>query len=215
MWKIWKGQGWVVPVIFIAAFFDVQGVIDSFMGEGFYQDNRWVKIVSVVSVAVLLGVIGVFMNHYARWQMRKKRSESQRTDIPHTLLFLPIEVWAIIIPCVFLGIDYFQEEQPDHTLTYLQKPKVNDIYSVDFTKIFKKEDPVYKYGTMVVVSVDLNVIEVHTSTHAYDGRSGVRKDLHSGAAKEALYYREETIPFNIRETVSFYERGGIFSVTRD
>ena len=215
MSKIWKGKGWLVPVIFIAAFTDIQKAIDFFMGEGFYQENRWVKIVSVVSVGILVGILGIVINHYFRWKKIKKNSENKGTNIPHTLLLLPIEVWAIIIPCVFLGIDYFQEKQPDNTLVYLQNPKVNDIYSVDFTKIFQKEDPVYRYGTMVVVSVDLNLIEVHTSTHAYDGRSGVRKDLYSGVAKEAFYYREETIPFNISETIRFHESGGIISVTRD
>jgi len=65
------------------------------------------------------------------------------------------------------------------------------------------------------VSVNLNIVSVQSSTHAYDGKSGVRKDLHNGSAKEAYYYANEVTPFNIRELLKFYESGAIFSVHRD
>jgi hypothetical protein len=215
MLPIWKGRGWIAPVIFIAFFVDIQLVVDYFMGDGFYNDNRWVKVMALVVVAFLVGVTGCLLN--SRDRIIQIDSETgKKTKYPaHTLLFLPIEVWAIIVPCIFLGVDYFNAEQENKTLTYLAKPKVNDIYGVDFAKIFKNEDPVYKYGSMVVVSVNLNAIEVQSSTHAYDGKSGVRKDLHNGKAKEAFYYADEVTAFNIRELLKFYENGAIYLVNRE
>tara|TARA_R110001599_G_scaffold64576_4_gene181781 strand:+ start:1801 stop:2448 length:648 start_codon:yes stop_codon:yes gene_type:complete len=214
MLAIWKGKGWVVPAIFLAAFADVQLFVDYFMGEGFYSDNRWVKVMALVAVAILVGVIGCLFNN--RDGVIHVDSETgKKTKSPaHTLLFLPIEVWAVIVPFIFLSVDYFNAEQESKSLTYLEKPRVNDIYGVDFSKIFKNEDPTYKYGTMVVVSVNLNVIEVQSSTHAYDGKSGVRKDIYNGKAKEAFYYADDVTPFNVRETIKFYDDGAIFSVNR-
>ena len=215
MLPIWKGRGWITPVIFIAFFVDIQLVVDYFMGDGFYGDNRWVKIIALVAVAFLVGAIGYFLNSRDRIVLVDSET-GKKTKLPaHTLLFLPIEVWAVIVPCLFLGVDFFNAEQENKTLAYLEKPKVNDIYAVDFTKIYKNEDPVYKYGSMVVVSVNLNIIEVQSSTHAYDGKSGVRKDMHNGKAKEAFYYADEVTPFNIRELLKFYENGAIFSVNRE
>jgi len=179
MLAICKGKGWIVPAVFLAAFVDVQVIVDYFMGEGFYSDNRWVRIMAVVAVALLIGLIGYLLNHCDR-VIHVDLETGKKTKLPaHTLLFLPIEVWAVIVPFVFLGVDYFQAEQENKTLIYLEKPRVNDIYSVDFSKIFKNEDPIFKYGTMVVVSVNMNLIEVQSSTHAYDGKSGVRKDRKS------------------------------------
>ncbi|WP_369922150.1 hypothetical protein AB8E32_08355 [Marinomonas polaris] len=215
MLPIWKGQGWITPVIFIAFFVDVQLVVDYFMGDGFYSDNRWIKVIALVAVAFLVGFIGYLLNSRDCIIQVDSETGKKNKSPAHTLLFLPIEVWAIIVPCIFLAVDYFNAEQENKTLAYLAKPEVNDIYAVDFTKIFKNEDPVYKYGSMVVISVNLNVIEVQSSTHAYDGKSGVRKDLHNGKAKEAFYYADEVTPFNIRELLKFHENGAIFSVHRE
>ncbi|QUX96428.1 hypothetical protein C0J08_13915 [Marinomonas sp. CT5] len=215
MLPIWKGRGWIAPIIFIAFFVDVQLVVDYFMGEGFYSDNRWVKLISLTVVALGVGVIGYSLNRRDRIVHVNSETGKKSLSSAHTLLFLPIEVWAIIVPCFFLAVDYFNAEQESKTLAYLQKPKVNDVYGVDFSKIFKNEDPVYKYGTMVVVAVNLNVVEVQSSTHAYNGKSGVRKDLHNGKALEAFYYTDVMTPFNVRELLKFYENGAIFSVRRE
>lgn len=214
MFTIWKGRGWVAPVIFVAAFMDVQFVVDYFMGDGFYTDNRWVKIIAVMIVSVFVFVLGCFLNHKGRVTHQSETGQKSK-PFTHTLLFLPIELWAVVVPCVVLGVDYFNVEQENKTLVYLQAPKVNDIYSVDFSKIFKNEDPIYKYGTMVVVSVNMNLVQVQSSTHAYDGKSGVRKDIHNGQANEAFYYSDDVTPFNVRELLKFYNEDAIFSVKRD
>lgn len=214
MLTIWKGLGWIAPVVFIAAFVDVQFIVDYVMGDGFYTDNRWVRIIAVMVVAVFVFVIGCVLNHKGRITKRLETGE-KGNSFSHTLLFLPIELWAVIVPCVVLGIDYFNVEQENKTLTYLEAPKVNDIYFVDFSKIFNNEDPIYKYGTMIVVSVNMNLVQVQSSTHAYDGKSGVRKDIHSGKANEAFYYSNDVSPFNVRELVTFYNEDAIFSVKRE
>ena len=215
MFSIWKGRGWIAPVIFIACFVDIQLIVDHFLGDGFYKDNRWVKLVALAVVALVVGIIGFILNRRDRIISIHPETGKKTRSPAHTLLFLPIEVWAVIVPFVFLSLDYFNAVQENKTLAYLEQPKVNDIYSVDFAKIFKNEDPVYKYGTMVVVAVDPNLVSVQSSTHAYDGKSGVRKDLHNGSAKEAYYYASEVTPFNIRELLKFYESGAIYSVHRD
>ncbi|MFQ3187412.1 MAG: hypothetical protein ACI85E_000970 [Marinomonas primoryensis] len=143
-------------------------------------------------------------------QKLEKRLSHQLTPY----YFYPLKYGLLLFLLFFLSVDYFNAEQESKSVTYLEKPRVNDIYGVDFSKIFKNEDPTYKYGTMVVVSVNLNVIEVQSSTHAYDGKSGVRKDIYNGKAKEAFYYADEVTPFNVRETIKFYDEGAIFSVNR-
>jgi len=75
MLPIWKGLGWLAPAIFIAAFVDVQMLVDGVMGEDFYQQNRWVKLFSVVAVALLLSCsISVRdSRRIPQWNMRALR----------------------------------------------------------------------------------------------------------------------------------------------
>ncbi|MBJ7537320.1 hypothetical protein [Marinomonas transparens] len=215
MLNIWKGYGWLVPAILIAAFIDVQFVIDYFMGDGFYGANNWVKIISLVVVCLFMGGVGLLLNYKARLFRRTENIDDIIKPPAHTLLFLPIEIWAVIVPCLVLGLHYLAPAQQDKTLSYLENPKINDIYAVDFSKIFKNEDPVYKYGTMLVVSTNLNLIEIQSSTHAYDGMSGVRKDIHNGKAKDMRYYGAEVTAFNVQELIRFYRQKAILSVKRD
>ncbi|AEF54183.1 hypothetical protein [Marinomonas posidonica] len=215
MLPIWKGLGWLAPVIFVAAFVDVQMLIDGVMGEDFYQQNRWVKVFSLVAVALFVAAIGLWLNVRDRiWRVHSETGKKTRPPA-HTFLFLPIEVWAVIVPCVFLANDYFQQEQESKTLGYIETPRVNDIYSVDFSKIFQNEDPIYKYGTMIVLTVEGNQIALKSSSHAYDGKRGVRKDLKNGTAAEASYYNNQVTQMTIRELLGYYKEGTLFAVHRE
>ncbi|KZN14741.1 hypothetical protein [Marinomonas sp. TW1] len=215
MLPIWKGLGWLAPVIFIAAFVDVQMLVDGVMGEDFYQQNRWVKLFSVAAVALLVAAIGLWLNVRDRiWRVHSETGKKTRPSA-HTFLFLPIEVWAVIVPCVFLANDYVQQEQASKTLAYLETPRANDIYSVDFSKIFQNEDPIYKYGTMMVVTVENNQVLLKSSSHAYDGKRGVRKDLKQGTAADASYYNNQVIQMSIRELLGHYKDGTLFAVYRE
>lgn len=81
-------------------------------------------------------------------------------------------------------------------------------------RFLKNSDPTYKYDTAVVVSVNLNTVEVQSSNHTYDGISGIRKDIYNGKAKKAFYYSDEITSFHVRELMRFYEDGALFSVNR-
>ncbi len=215
MLPIWKGLGWLAPVIFIAAFVDVQMLVDGVMGEDFYQQNRWVKIFSLVAIALFVGVIGLWLNVRDRiWRVHSETGKKTRPPA-HTFLFLPIEVWAVIVPCVFLANDYFQQEQESKTLRYLETPRVNDVYFVDFSKIFQNEDPIYKYGTMMVITVEDNQVLLKSSSHAYDGKRGLRKDLKLGEIKDASYYNNQVTQMSIRELLSYYKEDTLFAVYRE
>ncbi|BFM48942.1 hypothetical protein [Marinomonas sp. THO17] len=215
MLPIWKGFGWLAPVIFLAAFVDVQLLVDWAMGEGFYTANRWVQVFSLVAVAIVVAGLGLWMNLRDKlWQVDRKTGKKV-TAPAHTFLYLPVEVWAVIVPCIFLGYDYFQQELEAQTLAYLETPKVNDVYAVDLSKIFENEDPIYKYGTLKVVAVVENQVEVRSSTHAYDGKRGVRKDLKNDSATQPDYYNSQITLMTIRELLGYYKNDVIYAVHRD
>lgn len=73
-------------------------------------------------------------------------------------------------------------------MAFIESPAVNDIYSVDFTEIFTETDPKFKYGTLKVVDVKPDGIEVQAGEMAYDAKSGVRKDVREGKANAQGYY---------------------------
>lgn len=214
MLPIWKGFGWLAPVIFLAAFVDVQLLVDWVMGEGFYTANRWVQIFSIVFVAIVVAGLGLWMNLRDRFSRVDTKTGKKVIAPAHTFLWLPIEVWAIVVPCLFLGYDYFQQEVETQTLAYLETPKVNDVYAVDLSKIFDNEDPIFKYGTLQVITVMDSQVEVRSSSHAYDGKRGVRKDLKNDTAKQPDYYGSQVSLMSIRELLAYYKEDAIYAVHR-
>ncbi|MDJ0904560.1 MAG: hypothetical protein QNI96_00970 [Woeseiaceae bacterium] len=99
---VWRGFGWLVPVIVIAALILTQLAVDAVYGQGFYTANAWPKQAAFIAAAVLVGILGVFLNHMKRGLLIDEESGEVVGKAPsHTLFFIPVEYWAIVVLALF------------------------------------------------------------------------------------------------------------------
>src|SRR5690606_10404399 len=89
---------------------------------------------------------------------------------------IPMFSGLILIACLlFIGV-YAAKQDDKQDMAYIEHPSVNDLYIVDFTKIFDDTDPKYKYGVMRLRDITSGQAEFQVSSLAYNKKSGVRKD---------------------------------------
>jgi hypothetical protein len=77
---IWRGLGFLVPVIWLASTLVTYMVL----GNGTYEHNGWPKFVAGLFAALGIGWAGVKLN------------EQRAAGDTHTFFFLNMEVWAFI-----------------------------------------------------------------------------------------------------------------------
>ncbi len=214
MLVIWRGFGWLIPVIVFGAFLSSQMALNSIYGEGFYKANEWPKVVAIVTSSLLIASLGYFLN-YRKRQVVVDPESGEKTKSPyHSLFFTPIEVWAVIIPVLFFWMQSHTAETEAKELALIESPAINDIYSVDFTEIFNETDQKFKYGTLMVVDVKSDGVDVLASENAYDGKSGVRTDIREGKANTQGYYSGESFFMPRLYIKELKNRDGIFQVSR-
>lgn len=98
MLVVWRGFGWLVPVIVIAALMALQLSVDAVYGEGFYTANAWPKQAAFIVAAISVGILGIFLNHTKRQMLIDEESGEVLGKAPsHSLFFIPVEYWAIIV----------------------------------------------------------------------------------------------------------------------
>ena len=96
MLVVWRGFGWLVPVVVIAALILTQLSVDAVHGEGFYTANAWPKQAAFIVAAFSIGILGFFLNHQKRRMLFDEETGEALGKAPaHSLFFIPIEYWAI------------------------------------------------------------------------------------------------------------------------
>lgn len=103
MLVIWRGLGWLAPIIGFTMMVLTQLAIDSVHGDGFYTANSWPKTVAIAAAAVSIGLLGWYLNHIRRGTIVDDASGEVVGKSPsHSLFFIPVEYWALITPAAFL-----------------------------------------------------------------------------------------------------------------
>ena len=98
MLVIWRGFGWLVPVVVFAALILSQLSVDALYGEGFYTANAWPKQAAFVVAAILVGLLGYVLNHAKRQTLVDETTGEALGKAPsHSLFYIPIEYWAVIV----------------------------------------------------------------------------------------------------------------------
>ena len=101
MLVVWRGFGWLVPVVVFGALILSQLSVDAVYGEGFYKATAWPKQAGFVAGAVLVGLLGIFLNHMKRqFLIDEETGETLGKAPSHSLFFIPVEYWAIIVLAV-------------------------------------------------------------------------------------------------------------------
>ena len=102
---VWRGYGWLVPVIIFGALALSQLSVDALYGDGFYKATTWPKQAGTVAGAILIGALGYFLNHVRRAYLVDEESGEVVGKVPsHSLFFIPVEYWSVITLGLFLGL---------------------------------------------------------------------------------------------------------------
>jgi hypothetical protein len=211
---IWRGFGWLIPVVLFGTILLSQMALDSIYGAGFYKANAWPKIAAITVSSLFIALLGYLLNYKKRPIVVDTESGKKTKSPAHSLFFIPIEVWAVIIPVFFLWAHNLTAKKDSKELFFIESPAVNDIYAVDFTEIFTDTDQKFKYGTLKVMYVKPSGVDVLASEIAYDGKSGVRKDVRKGKANTLEYYSGDTFFLPKEYVKELKSRDGIFQVFR-
>lgn len=95
---VWRGFGWLVPIVIFAALILSQLSLDAVYGEGFYTANAWPKQAAFIVAAFSVGFLGIYLNHSKRQILIDEETGEPVGKAPaHSLFFIPIEYWAIIV----------------------------------------------------------------------------------------------------------------------
>ncbi|WP_432459306.1 hypothetical protein [Agarivorans sp. QJM3NY_25] len=127
---------------------------------------------------------------------------------------LPMFSGLIIIACLALTLSYSLQQNGLQEVAYIEQPVINDLYIVNFTKIFTEADPKYKYGLIRIKQISVNKVTFQVSQVAYNKASGVRKDIEENKALADSYYDDEPLSFDIKQLKLMKDSGAIYSIER-
>lgn len=212
---IWRGYGWLVPVIVIASYIGTHYSINSMNGDGYFEANPWVKLTILFGDIMVIGLLGYFLNYKYRATLIDEETAEELRSPSHTLFFIPIQYWAIILPVFFFWQQSYSAEQNAQDKIYIASPEISDIYHVDYSKINTGSDEKFKYGLMKVTVVSPMGIQVLVSNMVYDRQSGVAKDISENKTDDRAYFADETAIFTHQDLIELEQAGAIYSVSRE
>ncbi len=95
---IWKGLGFIVPIIGLVAFFVTQLALDAAFGDDFYTSNGWPKLVGAFLAAGLIFLASRLLGKpTGKIFIDKETGQEIEMRKTHSLFFIPILYWAPIV----------------------------------------------------------------------------------------------------------------------
>lgn len=163
-------------------------------------------------------VPGIECTHCKKTLIGKELPKTLSKQIKSTVFTkkntLPMYSGLVVITFLALFLAYEIEQDELKEAAYIDLPAINDLYIVNFTRIFNDTDPKYKYGVMRVKYLSSSQVELQVSTIAYNKTSGVQSDISDKKALLDTYYDNESIYMDISKLKEMKESGAIYSITR-
>lgn len=212
---VWRGLGILVPVIGIAVWLVCEFTVDAALGDGYYRGNSWPMYCTLGLVSVALGAMGYVLNHRLRNDIEDPETGAILGKPPsHSLFFLPIEYWAILIPVVALWSQSSAAKQDQQDAKYLEAPISGDVYVTDFSETFDDIDQQHKWGVLRVHRVRDYNVHVKIGSMGYGLPLGAFKAVQDGEDQAPGYYVHEMISLRRDELQGLKETGVINEVVR-
>lgn len=107
---IFRGWGILVVIIAFLCFGATAAAVDAATGDNYYfEGHRWPKLVGCLLTAAVVWPVGRWFNKAARTApLGEDVKDEQLVRLAlsrHTLIFVPMEYWAIIL--VFAGVVFW------------------------------------------------------------------------------------------------------------
>lgn len=103
---IWRGYGFVVPIITILVCLIVQLSFDAVFFKGYYSLNKWPVLLALFIAAISIWFVGKRLNQNSeRILLDPKTGEEVKLVSTHSLFWIRVEYWAPIL--IVIGIISF------------------------------------------------------------------------------------------------------------
>jgi hypothetical protein len=215
MMVIWRGLGFLVPVIGIAALLISRSAINGVFGKGYFREHDWPMYATIGFASLAIAVLGYLLNY----RMRGSVSDPETGEVigkspSHSLFFVPVQYWAIVIPAIFVYAQMGAAEREQNDVVYLQAPQAGDVYITDLSLLVEDLGTKNKWGVMKVVRVTSDEVEVKAGGTGYAVPSLARSAVRDGEDQAIGYYVEDPLALTRSKLSGFKESGVIHDVFR-
>lgn len=94
---IWRGWGWMVPVLFVAIYAGGQLLTDAITGDGTYWlEQSWVKFAACFVASSVVGFLGYVLN-VGGYQLHISEGLPKESFYSHTFMFVPMQYWGVLL----------------------------------------------------------------------------------------------------------------------
>jgi len=111
---------------------------------------------------------------------------------------------------------YFSEEQEKHrqSQTYIDAPKINDFYYLDYRKTSGNQRPNHKYRIAKIVDITGDTVSLTYGNYFYPLKNSLSHAVSFGQSANFDYFEKQRQNFSFAELDSLFEQGFIYRVVR-
>jgi hypothetical protein len=108
---VWTGCGILTPFIAFIPFIAIQVIVDSIFGKPFYKNHMSMQIIAVLASSALVWFSGRQLNSApGRVMIDKASGQEVVLKSSHTLFFVKMEYWAVLIAILGLFMVIIQTQ---------------------------------------------------------------------------------------------------------
>jgi len=111
---------------------------------------------------------------------------------------------------------YFSEEQQKYrqSQTYIEAPKINDFYYLDYRKVSGDRRPHHKYRIAKIVDITGGTVSLIYGNYFYPLKNSLNDGIRFGHTRNFDYFEEQRQNFSYGELDNLFEQGFIYRVVR-
>jgi len=211
MFIVWRGYGWLTPVIAIFGLFVSLFMIKAIAGSYFETSSRVPFAISVVFASLLLGFVGYSVN-----KKRKRYTDTETgeevTSPSHTFFFIPMQYWGVIIPLVLFSGKLIGDSSEAEDLIAIEQAAIGDRYHIVLPEVLAQDDTKFKYSLMKIVAFSDEGYEFVIAGTSYRKRKHVRHAVRDKDDVKADFYFDNRYSFTQQELISLRKSGGIYNI---
>ncbi len=127
-----------------------------------------------------------------------------------------LSTFAGSIIIILLLSYYFSEEQQRHrqSQTYIESPKVNDFYYLDYRKVAGALPSHHKFRVAKVVDITGGIVSLTYGNYFYPIKKSLKHGLSFGHSVNFDYFEKQRKNFSYAELASLFDQGFIYQVER-
>lgn len=144
------------------------------------------------------------------------RETGKRIDAPsHAFFFIRMELWALIIPAIFVILHVSDMRTDEAEASYMEDPAVGDIYTVNFREIDLPYGEGFEYGVLKIDGVDDLIVTFLVNELLCPKPFSIKSEIKKGKVDAPDYYSDKKFELPGSSLAGLKEDGIIHSIIRN